>query len=115
MGREEEANRQARQAELERALGPIRAFESVAECQKCALPTDHPNFSRRWCMGQSLLAPSREGCQQVGEHLHVICPRCHYGWLEHCKDHVDEDAPINFSAAMDAAVGTTVTPRIITE
>lgn len=94
MGREEEANRVARQAELERAIGPIRAFESVKECQKCGLDTGHPNFARAWCVGQSLLSPSREGCQQVGDHLHVVCPRCRYGWLEHCKDHEPEPSSV---------------------
>jgi hypothetical protein len=115
MGREERENRAGRQAELERTMGPTREFGVTAECDKCGLPIDHPQFAKIFCIGKSILRPSDEGCQQFGEHLHVICPRCKYGWLEHCKDHVDEGDEINFSREIDAAVRTTVTPRIISD
>lgn len=97
MGREADVNMKQQLAEVERLMGPVRDFAHYAElgCPKCG--TKSEAFVKRWCSGKSLMNPSREGCQfEVGEHLHVMCSFCHYGWLERTKDMApmpDQDEP----------------------
>jgi hypothetical protein len=30
-------------------------------------------------------------CKEKKEHLHCMCERCRYRWLEYCADHQEED------------------------
>ncbi len=91
MGREERINDVIEQAELERLVGPVRPFGATSECDKCGLERQH--FALAFCQGTSL-SNRGDQCKVFGEHLHVMCPRCHYGWHERCRDYVDETAAL---------------------
>lgn len=98
MGHEQRMADAMKRAELERMVGDIKDFKHYDEtgCPKCQTPKE--GFVRRWCQGRNALAPPRPvnsseaGClfNVVGEHLHVMCQGCHYGWLERTAD----NAPI---------------------
>ena len=111
MGREANLSAGARQAQLERLIGPTKGFGardetgcpkcggSSAEAVKLGPPNGAPPLVKRWCSGKDFLKtqnrqPGQGGCEFAGEHLHVVCPTCHYGWLEHCKDWVDDEVPL---------------------
>lgn len=95
MGRESEAAKNARTAavaEYERTVGPTLKFRSRSECPKCEVP--EPHLHRKFCAGTNPNDPpdvrkrwaERGGCPVEGEHLHVLCPRCGYGWHEYVAD-----------------------------
>lgn len=95
MGREAREAKDARVAavaEYERTVGPTLRFKERSECPKCEVPEAH--LKRMWCAGVNpndppeTLRRERElgSCPVEFEHLHVICPRCGYGWHEHCAD-----------------------------
>ena len=80
-------------AEIERAVGRIRDFGAVKVCEKCGLELGKEGVpqSYAWCQGRNLLDTSEtRGCPFVGEHLHRICPRCKWGFLERCADYVPD-------------------------
>ena len=100
MGNEQRFKRQEaaiRAAEIERVAGPVKEFGSVESCPKCRLGNDHVLY--QWCAGKNILSEANEQCPQFGEHNHRLCPRCKYGWFEHCADHEHEYVP-------DSAEGT---------
>ena len=77
-------------AQIERLMGPTKPFQARDElgCEKCSAPVQA--FLKRWCHGPNRLAPVADpkACRTDGEHLHVFCQACGYGWIEHCRDYV---------------------------
>lgn len=91
MGREANlaaAQRAHMMARVEEAMGPCRPFGQVEECPKCGLPREHMLY--QWCIGDTSLTESDCALRVMGNHMHVGCPRCKYGWLERPKDYVAE-------------------------
>lgn len=86
MGRDE---RQAKEQKL-MVLDSIRGHDSTVAhsfnhtdgvCPKCSCPDQAMAF----CMPGSDL-PRLRGCELSGEHLHRVCSRCRYPWIERCLD-----------------------------
>ena len=79
-------------AEYERTIGPTRRWNEVTECPKCEVPRQH--FGMKYCAGMNGNDPpdvrkawvEKGGCPMDGEHVHVMCPRCNFGWHEFCAD-----------------------------
>lgn len=96
MGREERVNEAMRAAELERVMGPTRPFRHYDEsgCPKCGQveikDASASAFRRMFCTGANRLSVETPKCPYDGEHLHVGCNRCGYGWTERCADYQPE-------------------------
>ena len=94
MGRESRQSDAAEQAQFERLVGAVRDHGKHDDaCPKCSAPG--MARAKRWCTGRNLLDPKPDGCKLVGEHLHVLCQACGYGWFERTRDYVpDPDEPV---------------------
>jgi predicted nucleic-acid-binding Zn-ribbon protein len=95
MGREADAARNSRVAnvaEYERTVGPTLKWRERDECPKCGSPP--ARFTAAYCAGMGADWPAARrkewlegnGCPTDGEHLHIACATCGYGWHEFTKD-----------------------------
>jgi hypothetical protein len=87
MGADQRSNELERRrliAEFERHVGGIKAHQ-VYLADGCPMCGEHA-FGCAYCAGVDELDPDkRNKCPIEGEHLHVICGTCKYGWLERTK------------------------------
>ena len=58
-------------------------YNPVRTCPKCGLE----NASTKYCAGASSVKRV-PGCEVEGEHLHRLCARCGYEWIEYALDKV---------------------------
>ena len=58
-------------------------FDESHTCSKCGCP----NASAKYCMGTGS-SKRVATCEIEGEHLHRICARCGYEWIENTLDKV---------------------------
>lgn len=95
MGREAKDARNARVAnvaEYERTVGPTLRFRERTECPKCGNPRSviRPSYCAGigvdWDEAKRKLWQERNGCPVEGEHLHMDCQVCGYGWNEYVAD-----------------------------
>lgn len=95
MGKEARAREMlntVRMAAIERAMGPVRPHPTEPRlCEKCGLSETGPDgehldaFLLAFCLGPDSECP----LDQPGQHLHVRCKRCDYGWMERCADYIE--------------------------
>lgn len=57
-------------------------FNEKAQCTKCGIK----DIGSSYCMG---LTNDKRCFYSVKEHIHRICIRCQYQWVERCLDDVD--------------------------
>lgn len=82
--RENELDRRRMIADFERMVGGIKPHQ-VYLSTGCPMCGEH-SFGCAYCSGKQPLDPEADRkCPLEGEHLHVVCGTCHYGWIERTK------------------------------
>lgn len=67
-------------------MARILAFDASRACSKCGCP----NASTKYCMGTG--SSNRvTTCEIEGEHLHRVCAKCGYEWLENTLEDTSDE------------------------